>query len=86
MMDSCVSLSPHILTNTAKALQDTSHSPKPMADSCVQRRVTRISSSSSGRSPLAHTTSSIRRGQVSPTRPSTSLLTERSKYRCVTGT
>jgi len=43
-----------ILTSSTKALQDTSHSPKPMADAdqlLIQRP-----------SPLAHTTSSIVRG------------------------
>ena len=66
MMDSWESLRPHVFTNSTKALQDTSHSPSPTADSWVQRLAMRISSSSRGRSPLAHTTSSTRRGQCRP--------------------
>ena len=79
MMESWDSLRPHVFTNSTKALQETSHSPRPMADSWVQCFAMRISSSSRGRRPLAHTTSSTRRGQWRPTRPKTSLLTERPK-------
>uniref|UniRef100_A0A3Q3BJE8 Phospholipid-transporting ATPase n=1 Tax=Haplochromis burtoni TaxID=8153 RepID=A0A3Q3BJE8_HAPBU len=66
-------------------LQVTSHSPSPIAVKLLQRSAMRISSSSRGSMPLAHTTSSTSRGQFSPMRPSIILLTARPKYRWVTG-
>lgn len=79
IIESCERRPPHIFTNSTKALQETSHSPRPTADKYLHRSAIRINSSSSGRNPLAHTTNSTNRGHVIPTRPSTSLLTDLPK-------
>lgn len=53
--------------------------PSPLAVKLLQRSAMRISSWSRCSRPLAQTTSSTRRGQLSPMRPSISLLTARPK-------
>lgn len=57
-MDSWLRRPPHIFTNSMNPMQVTSHSPRPMAVRLSHCSAIRISSSSSGSSPLAYTTSS----------------------------